>query len=90
MKIKKASIFTKLIILAIIVYAVSSMVVIRGKIESARIHQAELEEQVAELSAENAEMEYAIEHSDDDDVIGDIARDKLGLVDQDEQVYYAG
>jgi cell division protein FtsB len=35
-------------------------------------------------------MRYAIENSDDEDVIRDIARDKLNLVEPGEEVYYAG
>ena len=40
------------------------------------------------MTAANSEMEYALEHQNDDDVKEDIARDKLGLVDPDEQIYY--
>jgi hypothetical protein len=43
---------------------------------------------VADITADNEAKQYAIDHSDDDSVIEDIARGE-GYVYQDEEVYYA-
>ncbi|MBQ6540279.1 MAG: septum formation initiator family protein [Oscillospiraceae bacterium] len=60
------------------------------QIEAARAEQAALEEQAEAMETENAEMEYALENSGEDDVIAGIARDKLGLTFPDEQIYSDG
>lgn len=90
LKFKRAGILTKLILAAIIIYAITSLTVLRGKIEDANIAKAQLTEQVADKTAENEKMQYAIENRDDDDVIREVAKDKLGLVEQDEEIYYIG
>jgi len=87
-KVKKAGIVTKIILAILIVYAVTTLAGLSTKIAAAKKQQAELESQVEQVSASNEEMKYAIDNKDDDDVIAGIARDKLGLVQQDEQVFY--
>lgn len=88
MRFKRTGIFTKLIIVFLLVYAVMSLVTLRGKIADAERQQAELEQQVADITAENDAMQYALDNRDDDKVIEDIARSE-GYVYQDEEVYYA-
>lgn len=90
LKFKRAGILTKLILAVLLIYVITSLVVLRTKIQDARDAQAQLEQQALETTAVNEEMRYAIENSDDDDVIKDVARDKLGLVEPGEEVYYAG
>ena len=43
---------------------------------------------MAEQSSENAALEYAIEHSEDEETLTEIARTKLGLVLPGEEIYY--
>ena len=45
---------------------------------------------MAEITAENEDMQYALGNKDDEDVIRDIAREQLGLGEPGEEVYYAG
>ena len=89
MKRKKSSILTKIIIAALLIYASVTLVTLFAKIESAQAGQEQLKAEVADTAAEVAEMEYAIENKSDADVIEDVARDKLGLVMPDEEIYYA-
>ncbi len=89
MKRKKAGIFTKIIILALLVYAVVSLVSLRSQIEAAQTEQQLLQQEIDNLASSNAEMRYDIENSDSDSVKEDIARDKLDLVLPDEQIFYA-
>lgn len=89
MKLKKAGIFTKIIILVLLAYAVVSLITLRAKIEDARAEQLVLQQAIEDKTASNAEMQYAIENSDSDSVKEDIAREKLDLVLPDEQIFYA-
>lgn len=88
MKLKKAGIITKLVILVIIIYTVVSLVSIMGKTLDVLSERDALRKKAAELEIHNAELEYAVNNSTDDDVIADIARDELGLVGSDEKVFY--
>ena len=36
----------------------------------------------------NAELQYQIDHSEDDDMIESVAREKLGLVKPGEKIFY--
>ncbi len=89
LKFKRAGILTILVIAVLIVWGAISYAKVRSDIRAARAENAALEQQLADKETENAAMSYAIENSDDPDVIEDIARDKLGYVLSDEQVFYA-
>ena len=80
MKFKKASIFTKLVIAALMMYALISLVVVHQR-------TAQLQ-QVSEMTQSNAELQYQIDHSDDDDMRESVAREKLGLVKPGEKIFY--
>lgn len=88
MKFKRASIFTKIVILALIVYAVISLIGTRERITVAEADRDAYQAEVDALLRENAELEYDIEHAGDDEVIADIARSKLGLVFPGEKILY--
>lgn len=90
MKIRHAGIFTKIVLLVLLVYAVASLVTLRTKVETAKVNEAALQQQVDDKTASNEQMRYAVENKDDPEVIEGVARDKLGLVQQDEEVYKAG
>lgn len=88
MKLKKAGLITKIVILAIVAYMALSLVGMRGQVASARAERDRMETQVKNLSAANAAVEYEIEHSTETETLESIARDKLGLVLPGETVYY--
>ncbi|MCC8078367.1 MAG: septum formation initiator family protein [Oscillospiraceae bacterium] len=88
MKLKRTGTIMKIVILAIIVYAVVTLVSLRGSIAEAETDQAALQAQVDAALQENAELEYDIEHADDPEVIAGVARSKLGLVLPGEKIYY--
>ncbi len=88
MKLKKAGIITKLVVIALLIYGLITLVVLVGKISDVNAEQDLLRQEAQELEIRNAELDYVIEHSTEDDVISDIARDELGLVEPDEQVFY--
>ena len=88
MKLKRASIFTKIVILALIVYATVMLVNTRQQAARAEADRAALQAQVDAMLRENAELQYDIEHADDPEVIAGIARSKLGLVKPGEKIFY--
>ena len=88
MKLKRASIFTKIVILALIVYATIMLVNTRQQAMQADADRANLQAQVDAMLRENAELQYEIEHADDPEIIAEIARSKLGLVTPGEKIFY--
>lgn len=88
MKFKKAGIITKIVIAALLVYAVVSLVTVRSKTSALNTQTQQLQQQVTDMTQSNAELEYKIEHSEDADTIEEIARDKLGLVKPGEKIFY--
>lgn len=88
MKLKKANMFTKIVILALTLYAVVSLVSVREKVAKAEAQRAVLQQQVTEMTQQNAELQYQIDHGTDEETIEEIARNKLGLVLPGEKVFY--
>ena len=88
MRFKKAGILTIIVILAIVVYAVSSLVSLKSQMSEAREKRDALQVQVDKEQQINAELQYAISHSEDPETLEDIARNKLGLVKPGEKIFY--
>lgn len=88
MKVKKTGVVTKIVIVALIVYAVVNLISVRGKTAQAQQQKTELQQKVTQMAEANAEMQYGIDHSKDDQTIEDIAREKLGLVKPGEVIFY--
>lgn len=88
MKLKRTGILTKIIIIALLIYAVATLVKLRGQVQEAEARKTELMNTVAAVTAKNDELQYAIDHRGDDAVMEDIARSE-GYIYQDEEVYYA-
>ena len=88
MKLRRSGMFTKLVLLALIVYGMVNLWGMWGRITEARYVQDGLAEQIERLESANAEREYRLENLDDDSVIEQIARDELGLVMPGEIVFY--
>ena len=88
MRLPRSRVITKIIVLALIIYAGASLLTIRGNIEDARDGLGEARRAVAELEISNAELEYEIENYNEPDVIANIARSSLGLVLPGEIVFF--
>lgn len=87
MKLKKAGIITKIVIIVLAVYAVVMIVKLTGKTSQLKAQKEALRQQAMEIEVKNAELEYSIEHIGEDDTVADIAHDQ-GLVGADEKVFY--
>ena len=77
-----------LLMLALIVYAATSLSRMNTRIEEAQLAKEALADEALALAVSNAALEYEIEHSGDLDMVEKVARDKLGLVLPGEIIYY--
>lgn len=87
-KTKRAGLMTKLVVLAILIVVSISLLNLRSRLTSAEEARALLQSQVDEQTQRNAALEEDIANSDDPDVILEVAKEKLGLVDNEEVIFY--
>ncbi len=87
-KTTKASLITKIVIFILIVYLAITLLNLRSRIQSATTQYNELQSQVVTQTAKNAVVEEHIRNSDDEDTVLEIAKEKLGLVEEGEVVFY--
>ena len=88
MHIQRASLLTKLVILALLIAAATGLLNLRKQILTAQADLAQAQAQVAAQKQTNADLADAVENSGDPDRQADIARSKLGLVEPGEYVFY--
>ena len=88
MKIKRSNIFATIVICALLIYGVVMLINLRSDINSATEDLNELQQEITDKELSNAQRSYAIENRESDEVIEDVAREKLGLVSPGEQVFY--
>lgn len=86
MQLKKASFLTKIVVLILIIAATVSLLRMQGQIALATSEREELELRVARQTQINADLQDAVDHSDDPDRQSDIARSELGLAAPGEKV----
>ncbi len=88
MRVKRAGLLTKIVILALLIVVAVSLLELNGRVEQARADKESLARQVAMQAQTNADLSAAIENSDDPSWMEKVARDKLGLVKQGEIIFY--
>ena len=86
MRFKRAGFLTKIIVLALLIYMATSLLDLQGQIQQTQKERDLLEQQVIDQRLENQELTDAIEHSDDPEMLEQVARDR-GLVKQGEELY---
>ena len=87
MKVKKASLLTKVVILALLIGAATGLLSMRSQLQTAQDDLADAQKQVEEQKQINADLADAVENSNDPERQADLARDKLGLVGPGEYVF---
>ena len=88
MKFKRSSLMTKIIIVLPAIAAAATLVSLQAQLREKQATAAELEQQVAAASQENRRMEAAIDAVDTDEGVKAIAREKLGMVESGEIIFY--
>ena len=88
MKVKRAGLLTKIVVLALLIGLSIALLDLRSRLEDAQAQKAALTAQVDAQTQVNADLSDAVENSGDPERQADIARNKLGLVEPGEQVIY--
>ena len=87
MKFKRSSFLIKMIVLILVVYATITLVSLQSQIQQKRQQADELAATIAETQQENQRLEVALDQIDTDEGGAEIARQKLGLVEDGEIVF---
>jgi len=83
-KVKRAGIGTKILVLVLLVAAVTALLSMRTQLKAAQERRDLLSQQVQTQLEVNAALADGIAHSNDLEYLANIARDKLGLLLPDE------
>ena len=87
MKFKRAGFGTKFVVLVLLVASVTALLSLNSRLETAKAARDALTSQVQDQREINAALAEDIENCGDPEQIAGIARDKLGLLGQDEIVF---
>lgn len=87
MKLKRAGMPTKLLVLVLLAALTAALLSTQAKLSAAEADREALSRQVQEQREANAALEDGIAHSGDPDYLADIARSRLGLVEPGEIVF---
>ena len=84
MKIKRAGMATKLLVLVLLAALAVCLLSTQAKLSAAQADRDELARQVQAQREVNAELADDIAHSGDPEYLADIARSKLGMLEPNE------
>ena len=87
MRLCKSSLITKLVILALMVYAVATIMTLQPQINALNAEREKLSAEVADVEQENLELQEDIAAMDTDEAVIEIARERLNLVEDGEMVF---
>ena len=88
MKFRKSSLLSKVIILALIVYATVTLISLRDQIADTQASSEQLENEITSMQQQNMQLADQIEQVNTIEGVKEIARNKLGLVTEGEIVFY--
>lgn len=88
MKFKKTSLLVKLVILIVIVYSTFTLVSLQNQLQDKKAEAAQLTEEAQQLQQENLDLQESIDNLSTEEGIEEVARNKLGLVEDGEIVFY--
>lgn len=84
---RKFSLITKLILLAVMAYAIVTIVSLQPKIDAQRAENKALSDEISALEQDNAALQEDIEALGSDDSVMKIARERLNYVLDGEIIY---
>lgn len=88
LKFKRASIITKIVVLILLIYIAITLLSVRSKIQAANGTYQTLQTQVDEQTTKNAALSADIADKDDPNTILAIAKERMGLLESGEIVFY--
>jgi len=86
-KTKRAGLGTKFVILAVLAGTVTAFLSLNARLSAAEAKRDALIQQVQTQQEDNAALANDIANRDDPERLAEIAREKLGLIKQDEIVF---
>lgn len=87
MRLRKSSRITKLILLAVVIYAIVTLVALQPEIDALRDESTKLAEEISALEQSNLELKDDIAALGTDASVLAIAKERLNLVEDGEIVY---
>lgn len=87
MRLRKSSLITKLLVLALMIYAIVTVVTLQSQINAAKEKAVQLSDEVAAAQQQNLELSEEIANIGTDEAIMKIARERLNLVEDGEMVF---
>ncbi len=87
MKLKKASILTKLVFLILAVYATVTLLALQSRIQQARDETESLQAQIEAVTRENSRLTAEIQNVGTQQGLEEVARSKLGYVYDGEIIF---
>lgn len=88
MKFVKSSLLVKLVILILVVYATVTLVSLRKQITEKNEQEATLTSSIIATKQENNRLQDSIDALGTDEGVEAVARDKLGMVDEGDIIFY--
>ena len=87
MRLRKSSLITKLLILAVMIYAIVTVVTLQPQISDSRQQAAALQADVASAQQANLALEQDIANVGTDEAVMKSARERLNLVEDGEMIF---
>lgn len=88
MRFKRSSLLTKILLLALVVYATVTLVSLTGQVAEKQQQAEKLEQSIVATQQENQRLQQAINSLGTDEGVEIVAREKLGWVSSGELVFY--
>lgn len=88
MKFKQSSFLSKVVVLMLLVFVAITLLNVRGEVRDAQQQLETYQAAVDEQQQVNAALEENIANSSDPDTVLDVAKDKMGLLEPGEVIFY--
>ncbi len=88
MRFQKSSLVTKLLVLVLVVYATVTLVRLQDQLTAKKAEATQLTQELDAIEQENQRLEQAIDALDTDEGIAAVARQKLGMINRNQIVFY--
>ncbi|MCD8047136.1 MAG: septum formation initiator family protein [Clostridiales bacterium] len=88
MKLKRSSFLSKLVVLILLVFMALTLLTVQGRIQTDQATLETYQAAVDQQKETNAALEGVIANNDDPDTVLEVAKDKMGLLEDGEVVFY--
>lgn len=88
MKFKQSGFLSKIVVLMLLVFVAITLLDVRGQIQDAETQLETYQAAVDEQQEVNAALKENIANSDDPETVLDVAKDKMGLLEAGEVIFY--